>query len=185
MASYRRHLTITPPIPRSTSTSSRASHVMATTNTPSTTRSDSADTTSRWSSGATEHERKRAQALAKNNVHIVKVGYGERFPRYRRHRHCHDDGRGDRRGDHVEVAAGRAEWDPAPRRPIRRGVRPAGPHRWASTGRVRQPVGPRREPPDGLPAEDGHGAGPAGVGERRVARGGFPAVDGVDRHRDG
>ncbi len=26
----------------------------------------------------------------------------------------------------------------------------------------------------GLPAEDGHGAGPAGVGERRVARGGSP-----------
>ncbi len=47
-------LNYTPPIPRSTSTSSRASHVMATTSTPSTTRSDSADTTSRWSSGGTE-----------------------------------------------------------------------------------------------------------------------------------
>src|SRR5882757_7088528 len=54
MALFRRHLTTPRPIPRSTSTSSRASHVMASTTTPSTTRSGSADTTSRWPSGGTE-----------------------------------------------------------------------------------------------------------------------------------
>src|SRR5271156_2679677 len=55
MALFRRHLTTPRPIRRSTSTSSRASHVMASTSTPSTTRSVSADTTSRWPSGGTEH----------------------------------------------------------------------------------------------------------------------------------
>src|SRR5271156_2806880 len=54
MALFRRHLTTPRPIRRSTSTSSRASHVMASTSTPSTTRSVSADTTSRWPSGGTE-----------------------------------------------------------------------------------------------------------------------------------
>src|SRR5271168_3083874 len=54
MGLYRRHSTTPRPIPRSTSTSSRASHVMASSSTPSTTRSVLADTTSRWPSDATE-----------------------------------------------------------------------------------------------------------------------------------
>src|SRR5271163_3363955 len=59
MALFRRHLTTPRPIRRSTSTSSRASHVMASTSTPSTTRSVSADTTSRWPSDGTEHDVRR------------------------------------------------------------------------------------------------------------------------------
>src|SRR5690349_6251079 len=57
MALFRRHLTTPPLIRRSTSTSSRASHVMASTSTPSTTRSVSAATTSRWPSGGTDSKK--------------------------------------------------------------------------------------------------------------------------------
>jgi len=87
MALFRRHLTTSPPTPRSTSTSSRASHVMASTSTPSTTRSVSAATTSRWPSDGTERERHVHRA----HDHIVKVGYGERIPRHRCHRRRDDD----------------------------------------------------------------------------------------------
>src|SRR6201997_2935309 len=150
MASYRRHLTITRPIPRSTSTSSRASHVMATTNTPSTTRSALADTTSRWSLGGTEQRRPATMRAAKgprrsrtskkgsgrgplgNYVNIAIVGYGERFPQHRRHRHCHDDRPGDRGGAHVEFAPGGQKGFSYAGPPVCGGVPPAGPHRWAS-----------------------------------------------------
>src|ERR1700744_2814796 len=129
MALFRRHLTTPRPIRRSPPTSSRASHVMASTSTPSTTRSVSADTTSRWLSGGTEQgisrrcgPQKVQGGAGKNKEgrvrrahdHTVKVGYGERFPQHRRHRRRHDDCPGNRRGDYVEVVAGRAKWHPDP-----------------------------------------------------------------------
>src|ERR1700744_6281555 len=140
MGLFRPHLTTALPIPKSTLTSLRASRVMASTSTPSTTRSVSAATTSRWLSGGTESRRpvtmraerpeeepdNQERYVRRAHDQIVKVGYGERFPQYRCHWHRDDDRSGNRCGDHVEDAAGRAKWDSDPRRSLRRGVRPAG-----------------------------------------------------------
>ena len=69
--------------------------------------------------------------------------------------------------------------------PVRRAVRPAGSHRRASSRGFRPRADAGRTAPAVVPAEDVDGARPAGVAERRVAGGGSPAVDGVDRHRHG